>query len=93
LAVNPKSGGLTIAAASIAADGLSGGGQAAAPTVFVLVGSLGVLVYLAVGQSAARTLDSWTTWAGDHPGQGHRSVRDAAACRRAGGPGSAGRPG
>jgi hypothetical protein len=26
LAVNPKNGGLTIAAASIAADGLSGGG-------------------------------------------------------------------
>ena len=70
-AVNPKNGGLTIAAAaSIAGAGLAGGQQAVALAVFVLIGSLGVLaplvLYLAAGQRAARTLDSWKTWAGDH---------------------------
>ena len=70
-AVNPKNGGLTIAAAaSIAAAGLSGGEEAAALAVFVLIGSVGVLaplvLYLTAGESAARTLDSWKTWAGDH---------------------------
>jgi threonine/homoserine/homoserine lactone efflux protein len=70
-AVNPKNGGLTIAAAaSIAGAGLAGGQQAVALAVFVLIGSLGVLaplvLYLAAGERAARTLDSWKTWAGDH---------------------------
>jgi Sap, sulfolipid-1-addressing protein len=69
-AVNPKNGGLTIAAASIAGAGLAGGQQAVALAVFVLIGSLGVLaplvVYLAAGENAARTLDTWKTWAGDH---------------------------
>jgi hypothetical protein len=43
-AVNPKNGGLTIAAAAtIAAAGLAGGEQAAVLAVFVLLGSVGVL--------------------------------------------------
>jgi hypothetical protein len=70
-AVNPKNGGLTIAAAaSIAAAGLAGGSQAVVLAVFVLVGSLGVLaplvVDLAAGDRAARTLDTWKIWAADH---------------------------
>jgi threonine/homoserine/homoserine lactone efflux protein len=70
-AVNPKNGGLTIAAAaSIAGAGLAGGQQAVALAVFVLIGSLGVLaplvLYLVAGERAARTLDGWKTWAGDH---------------------------
>jgi threonine/homoserine/homoserine lactone efflux protein len=70
-AVNPKNGGLTIAAAAtIAAAGLAGGQQAVVLAVFVLVGSAGVLapliVYLVAGEGAARTLDSWKTWASDH---------------------------
>jgi hypothetical protein len=69
--VNPKNGGLTIAAAaSIAAAGLSGGEEAAALAVFVLIGSVGVLaplvLYLTAGEAAARTLDGWKTWAVDH---------------------------
>jgi threonine/homoserine/homoserine lactone efflux protein len=70
-AVNPKNGGLTIAAAaSIAGAGLAGGQQAITLAVFVLIGSLGVLaplvLYLTAGERAARTLDSWKIWAGDH---------------------------
>jgi threonine/homoserine/homoserine lactone efflux protein len=70
-AVNPKNGGLTIAAAaSIAGAGLAGGQQAVALAVFVLIGSLGVLaplvLYLVAAERAARTLDGWKTWAGDH---------------------------
>jgi threonine/homoserine/homoserine lactone efflux protein len=70
-AVNPKNGGLTIAAAaSIAGAGLAGGQQAVALAVFVLVGSVGVLaplvLYLVAGERAARTLDGWKTWASDH---------------------------
>ncbi|HYJ72004.1 MAG TPA: GAP family protein [Actinomycetota bacterium] len=38
--------------------------------VFVLIGSVGVLaplvVYLFAGEGAARTLDSWKTWAAIH---------------------------
>jgi hypothetical protein len=38
--------------------------------VFVLIGSVGVLaplvLYLAVGERAAKTLDGWKTWATDH---------------------------
>ena len=70
-AVNPKNGGLTIAAAaSIAGAGLAAGQQAIALATFVLVGSVGVvaplIVYVAAGERAARTLDSWKTWASDH---------------------------
>ena len=70
-AVNPKNGGLTIAAAAtIAGAGLPGGEQAVVLAVFVLIGSAGVLapllVYLVAGEGAARTLDSWKTWAVTH---------------------------
>ena len=70
-AVNPKNGGLTIAAAAtIAAAGLAGGEQAVVLAVFVVIGSVGVLapliVYLVAGEGAARTLDSWRTWAAVH---------------------------
>jgi threonine/homoserine/homoserine lactone efflux protein len=70
-AVNPKNGGLTIAAAAtIAGAGLGGGQQAVVLAVFVLIGSAGVLaplvVYLVAGEGAARTLDSWKTWAATH---------------------------
>ena len=70
-AVNPKNGGLTIAAAAtIAGAGLPGGDQAVVLAVFVLIGSLGVLaplvVYLVAGENAARTLDTWRTWAATH---------------------------
>jgi len=38
--------------------------------VFVMIGSIGVLapliVYLVGGEHAARTLDTWKTWAADH---------------------------
>jgi hypothetical protein len=38
--------------------------------VFVVIGSVGVLapliVYLVAGEGAARTLDSWRTWAAVH---------------------------
>ena len=69
--VNPKNAGLTIAAAaSIAGAGLAGGEQAVTLTVFVVIGSAGVLapliVYLVAGERAARTLDAWKTWSGDH---------------------------
>jgi threonine/homoserine/homoserine lactone efflux protein len=70
-AVNPKNGGLTIAAAAtIAGAGLTGGQQAVVLAVFVLIGSAGVLaplvVYLVAGEGAARTLDGWRTWAATH---------------------------
>jgi Sap, sulfolipid-1-addressing protein len=70
-AVNPKNGGLTIAAAAtIAAAGLSGGEQVVVLAVFVLIGSIGVLaplvLYLVAGEGAARTLDNWKTWAAIH---------------------------
>jgi hypothetical protein len=70
-AVNPKNGGLTVAAAAtIAGAGLAGGSQAVVLAVFVLVGSVGVLaplvLYLVAGQRAAATLDSWKSWATGH---------------------------
>jgi Sap, sulfolipid-1-addressing protein len=70
-AVNPKNGGLTIAAAAtIAGAGLAGGEQAVVLATFVLIGSAGVLaplvVYLVAGEGAARTLDGWRTWAATH---------------------------
>ena len=69
--VNPKNAGLTIAAAAtIAGAGLAGGEQAVTLAVFVVIGSAGVLapliVYLVAGEGAARTLDTWKTWSGDH---------------------------
>jgi hypothetical protein len=70
-AVNPKNGGLTIAAAaSIAGAGLAGGEQAVVLAVFVLIGSVGVLaplvLYLTAGERAAKTLSSWRIWAAAH---------------------------
>jgi threonine/homoserine/homoserine lactone efflux protein len=70
-AVNPKNAALTIsAAASVAAAGLAGGQQAMTLAVFVLIGSAGILaplvVYLAMGERAIKTLDAWKTWASDH---------------------------
>jgi hypothetical protein len=69
--INPKNAGLTIAAAAtIAGAGLAGGEQAVTLAVFVAIGSAGVLapliVYLMAGERAARTLDVWKTWSGDH---------------------------
>ena len=69
--VNPKNAGLTIAAAAtIAGAGLAGGEQAVTLAVFVAIGSAGVLapliIYLVAGERAARTLDAWKTWSGDH---------------------------
>jgi hypothetical protein len=69
--INPKNAGLTIAAAAtIAGAGLAGGEQAVTLAVFVAIGSAGVLapliVYLMAGERAARTLDAWKTWSGDH---------------------------
>jgi hypothetical protein len=69
--VNPKNAALTIAAAAtIAGAGLPGGEQAVTLAVFVVIGSIGVLapliVYLMAGERAARTLDAWKTWSGDH---------------------------
>jgi threonine/homoserine/homoserine lactone efflux protein len=69
--VNPKNAALTIAAAAtIAGAGLPGGEQAVTLAVFVVIGSIGVLapliVYLVGGEHAARTLDTWKTWAADH---------------------------
>ena len=69
--VNPKNAALTVAAAAtIAGAGLPGGEQAVTLAVFVVIGSIGVLapliVYLVGGQHAARTLDTWKTWAADH---------------------------
>jgi hypothetical protein len=65
---HPKNAALTIAAAAtIAGAGLPGREQAVVLAVFVLIGSVGVLaplvVYLFAGEGAARTLDSWKTWA------------------------------
>ena len=56
--------------ATIAGAGLPGGEQAVVLAVFVLIGSVGVLaplvVYLFAGEGAARTLDSWKSWAATH---------------------------
>ena len=58
------------ASAGPAGAGLPGGEQAVTLAVFVVIGSIGVLapliVYLVGGEHAARTLDTWKTWAADH---------------------------
>ena len=71
VAVNLKNALLTVsAAASVDGAGLSGGQQAIALAVFVLLASTGVLaplaVYLAMGKRATKTLEAWKTWASDH---------------------------
>ncbi len=65
--VNPKNLGLTLAAAlTIAQSGLSGSQPWVALAVFVLIGSITVLIpvvyYIAAGDSATQTLDSWKAW-------------------------------
>lgn len=63
-------GAVVLLVAGSAGAGLPGGEQAITLAVFVVIGSIGVLapliVYLVGGQHAARTLDTWKTWAADH---------------------------
>jgi threonine/homoserine/homoserine lactone efflux protein len=66
-AVNPKNLVLTVgAAAAIAQTGADTGGQAVALEVFVLLGTLGpgipVAVYFLMGDRATRILDDLRTW-------------------------------
>jgi threonine/homoserine/homoserine lactone efflux protein len=70
-AINPKNLVLTIgAAAAIAESGLGTGDQAVALAVFVLVGTLGpglpVAIYFLMGERAARMLDDLKEWMGHH---------------------------
>lgn len=70
-AINPKNLVLTVgAAAAIAQTGLSTGDQAIALAVFVLVGTLGpglpVAIYFLMGERAARMLDDLKEWMGHH---------------------------
>jgi threonine/homoserine/homoserine lactone efflux protein len=70
-AINPKNLVLTIgAAAAIAQSGIGTGDQAIALAVFVLVGTLGpgipVAIYFLMGERAARMLDELKEWMGHH---------------------------
>lgn len=70
-AANPKNLALIVAGAvSIASSPAGAGGKAVAVALFVLIGSLCVLlplgVYLVGGDKAAATLDGWKTWMGEH---------------------------
>src|SRR5215217_7714195 len=65
--VNPKNLLLAVSAgAAIAATGVDTGGQVAAVAVFVLIGTLGpgipVAVYFAMGKRAAHVLEEMKTW-------------------------------
>jgi hypothetical protein len=65
--VNPKNLGLTLAASlTIAQADLTGADPWIALGVFVLIGSISVLVpviyYIAAGESAAKTLTVWKAW-------------------------------
>jgi threonine/homoserine/homoserine lactone efflux protein len=67
--VNPKNLLLTVgAAAAIAQTGIPAGEQAVALAVFVVLGTLGpgipVAIYLAMGERAERLLESLKTWMG-----------------------------
>ena len=69
--VNPKNLALTLAAATaIAQTGTSGGDQAIALAVFVLLGSLTILapvtIYFAMGARAVEILDGLKTWMAAH---------------------------
>ena len=69
--VNPKNLLLTVgAAAAIAQSGLDTGEQAIALAVFILVGTLGpglpVAIYFLLGQRARRILDELKAWMGAH---------------------------
>jgi threonine/homoserine/homoserine lactone efflux protein len=68
-AINPKNLLLTVgAAAAIAGTGATTGQQTVALTVFVLIGSLGpgipVAIYFALGERAHRLLDELKAWMG-----------------------------
>jgi threonine/homoserine/homoserine lactone efflux protein len=68
-AINPKNLILTIgAAAAIAQSGISAGQQAIALAVFVLIGTLGVglpvAIYFLMGERATRMLDNLKNWMG-----------------------------
>jgi threonine/homoserine/homoserine lactone efflux protein len=70
-AVNPKNLLLTVgAAAAIAQTGIPAGEQAVALVVFIVVGTLGpgvpVAIYLAMGERAKRLLDELKGWMGAH---------------------------
>jgi threonine/homoserine/homoserine lactone efflux protein len=70
-AVNPKNLALTVAAAAaIAQTELSGGEEAVALAVFVLLGSLTILaplvIYFAMGARAAAILDGLKAWMAAH---------------------------
>jgi threonine/homoserine/homoserine lactone efflux protein len=70
-AVNPKNLLLTVgAAAAIAQTGVDAGEQAIALAVFVVVGTLGpgipVAIYFAMGSRAVHLLDEIKTWMGAH---------------------------
>ena len=65
--VNPKNLGLTLAASlTIAQSGLTGSDPWIALAVFVVIGSVTVVLpvayYIAAGDSAAKTLTTWKTW-------------------------------
>jgi threonine/homoserine/homoserine lactone efflux protein len=69
--VNPKNLLLTVgAAAAIAQKGLPAGEQAVALAVFILVGTLGpgipVAIYFAMGERAEHLLEGLKTWMGAH---------------------------
>lgn len=69
--VNPKNLLLTVgAAAAIAQTGVPAGEQAVALAVFILVGTLGpgipVAIYFAMGERAERPLDNLKAWMGAH---------------------------
>ena len=69
--VNPKNLLLTVgAAAAIAQTGVPAGEQAVALAVFVVVGTLGpgipVAIYFAMGERADRLLDNLKAWMGAH---------------------------
>jgi threonine/homoserine/homoserine lactone efflux protein len=69
--VNPKNLLLTVgAAAAIAQTGIDAGEQAVALAVFILVGTLGpgvpVAIYFALGERAKRLLDELKGWMGAH---------------------------
>ena len=70
-AINPKNLLLTVgAAAAIAQTGAGTGQQAVALAVFVLIGTLGpglpVAIYFLMGQRAAHMLDDLKNWMGHH---------------------------
>lgn len=69
--VNPKNLLLTVgAAAAIAQTGVPAGEQAVALAVFIVVGTLGpgipVAIYFAMGERAERLLDNLKAWMGAH---------------------------